>query len=345
MALGGFARSYFKREMKCTGKCDEFDKNVDNEKGRKGSGKAQGDRVALVGPATDNTPGDLRALLADDIAAEIQRREAPETPPIVLPDREAEIQRREAPETPPIVLPDREAEIQRHEAPETPPIVLPDREPSSSGPENFRQWCDRELPILLDDSRGLIILLPDAPRPFSNNGEASLQHCTHFWLIIAIGSFTAGQGCAYYRDMVAGRTTTLNARITMSKVHRNSLQLLLPPDSDIFKMRKCSTCENISLRKKRCSKCTAHYCTVLCQRCDWPEHRPQCKEMNRIIFTDRHRTPHAARQALYKMNPLCPTFRHHSPSKACELLKKIWLIPAHIIRDGTWVPDVKGPGL
>ena len=299
MALGGFARSYFKREMKCTGKCDEFDKNVDNEKGRKGSGKAQGDRVALVGPATDNTPGDLRALLADDIAAEIQRREAPETPP----------------------------------------IVLPDREPSSSGPENFRQWCDRELPILLDDSRGLIILLPDAPRPFSNNGEASLQHCTHFWLIIAIGSFTAGQGCAYYRDMVAGRTTTLNARITMSKVHRNSLQLLLPPDSDIFKMRKCSTCENISLRKKRCSKCTAHYCTVLCQRCDWPEHRPQCKEMNRIIFTDRHRTPHAARQALYKMNPLCPTFRHHSPSKACELLKKIWLIPAHIIRDGTWVPN------
>ena len=42
MALGGFARSYFKREMKCTGKCNEFDKNVDNEKGRKGNVKRRG---------------------------------------------------------------------------------------------------------------------------------------------------------------------------------------------------------------------------------------------------------------------------------------------------------------
>ena len=42
MALGRFARSYFKREMKCTGKCNEIDKNVDNEKGRKGNVKRRG---------------------------------------------------------------------------------------------------------------------------------------------------------------------------------------------------------------------------------------------------------------------------------------------------------------
>ena len=179
------------------------------------------------------------------------------------------------------------------------------------------------------------MLMPDVPRPFANNGQPSPHECRLYQLLFAIGTFSTGDCLRYYWDMVAGRTTTLPyARIVMRPIHRTALPLLLSPDSDFLKLRKCSTCGHTSMRMKRCCKCTAHYCDVSCQLGDWPDHRTRCKLMHQAIYNDQRRSPHNARLAIYHSAPLCPQFYLCPSIEAEELLDRARQIPENIIRDG-----------
>jgi hypothetical protein len=188
------------------------------------------------------------------------------------------------------------------------------------------------------EARGVIILMPNLDRPFANNGKPSPHECIHYHLLVAIGPFSTGDCMRYYQDMVAGRTTTLNARVIMRPIHRTALPLLLSPDSVFLKLRKCSTCGHTSMRMKRCCKCTTHYCNVSCQLGDWPDHRTLCNLMHQVIYKDPRRSPHNARLAIYQSAPLCPQFYLCTSIEAEELLERARQIPESIIRDGNWMP-------
>jgi hypothetical protein len=188
------------------------------------------------------------------------------------------------------------------------------------------------------EERGVIILMPDLNRPFANNGKPSHHECRHYDMLVAIGTFSTGDCMRYYWDMVAGRTTTLNARVVMRPIHRTALPMLLSPDSVFFKLRKCSTCGHTSMRMKRCCKCTAHYCNVSCQLGDWPGHRALCNRMHQVIYKDPRRSPHNARLATYQSAPLCPQFYLCTSIEAEELLHRAMRLPENLIRDGNLMP-------
>ena len=156
--------------------------------------------------------------------------------------------------------------------------------------------------------------MPAMPMPFPNNSAASPHSCTHYDLIVAVGVFTLPRFMTYYHAIASGAIGVLMARasdgfIVMRRVHRDALSLILSPDSVFFKMRKCSMCGRISLRMKRCCRCTGHYCNVVCQRCDWPEHRDMCDHMFLFVFNNGRLSPHDARLAVYQRTPLCLAFR------------------------------------
>ena len=188
------------------------------------------------------------------------------------------------------------------------------------------------------EERGVIILMPDLNRPFANNGKPSHHECRHYDMLVAIGTFSTGDCMRYYWDMVAGRTTTLNARVVMRPIHRTALPMLLSPDSVFFKLRKCSTCGHTSMRMKRCCKCTTHYCNVSCQLGDWPDHRTLCNLMHQVIYKDPRRSPHNARLAIYQSAPLCPQFYLCTSIEAEELLHRAMRLPENLIRDGNLMP-------
>jgi len=196
----------------------------------------------------------------------------------------------------------------------------------------------RQVSEPTSEERGVIIIMPDLDRPFVNNGKPSHHECRHYHLLVAIGPFSTGACMRYYADMVAGRATTINAKVIMRPIHRTALPLLLHPDSVFFKLRKCSTCGHTSMTKKRCCKCSAHYCSVSCQLGDWPGHRALCKIMHEVIYKDPRRSPHNARLAIYQSAPLCPQFYMCTSIEAEELLRRARQIPESIIRDGNWMP-------
>ena len=61
---------------------------------------------------------------------------------------------------------------------------------------------------------------------------------------------------------------------------------------------KCGVEESEAMRLKRCSACkgATKYCSVECQRQDWPMHREQCKEVALCIAENRAKMHTMARE-------------------------------------------------
>ena len=83
-----------------------------------------------------------------------------------------------------------------------------------------------EAPVAKPAESAFIIILPQLPRPYPNDGKASPHACTHYEFIVAVGPFTFIQAMKYYRDRVDNRLATIDAKITMEVIHRQALPLL-----------------------------------------------------------------------------------------------------------------------
>lgn len=55
-------------------------------------------------------------------------------------------------------------------------------------------------------------------------------------------------------------------------------------DSKHLMINICHTCKDIQKPARKCGGCGgAYYCSVECQRKDWPDHKISCKELKRVI--------------------------------------------------------------
>ena len=91
--------------------------------------------------------------------------------------------------------------------------------------------------------------------------------------------------------------------------------------SVFWKMRQCRKCGIMERYMKRCEKCTKHYCCVLCQKEDWPDHKKECKKIREEL--KKWPTPRDGRKAVYMSLPLCPQRFWCSDEQALKLLRRV----------------------
>ena len=80
-----------------------------------------------------------------------------------------------------------------------------------------------------------------------------------------------------------GRESTEDVAASVALAQRTCVELF---DVDVFarRPRTCAACFRLTTDPKRCSRCRAKiYCSVACQRLDWPEHARECAPASRVF--------------------------------------------------------------
>ena len=88
-----------------------------------------------------------------------------------------------------------------------------------------------------------------------------------------------------------GRESTEDVAASVALAQRACVELF---DVDVFarRPRTCDTCFRLTTDPKRCSRCRAKiYCSVACQRLDWPEHARECAPASPSLRETLARTP------------------------------------------------------
>ena len=88
-----------------------------------------------------------------------------------------------------------------------------------------------------------------------------------------------------------GRESTEDVAASVALAQRACVELF---DVDVFarRPRTCATCFRLTTDPKRCSRCRAKiYCSVACQRLDWPEHARECAPASPSLRETLARTP------------------------------------------------------